>query len=264
MSDSIYKSHTHGPIPLSFTGKRLMQNLREEIAKAISEGKWHEQISYARGELAKYMSELEKRPAPARATTATEVNMRQQAEANRPGPSKYLTNPFDWSTQWMEYVRKDIDCEANKAMYDALLYGTGRVKVNDARKVEHVPFQSYFGDSKITGNRATMMILDDPQNEQELDMSKKAVATRRKAAKVQAAKAAKFMPVGIRFLHGTNLAQICTYKAKRAAKLTLGQEVVVRNSRGTNVGVVVTLDDVIPHGWVLDTLVELTHKVAAL
>lgn len=114
----------------------------------------------------------------------------------------------------------------------------------------------------IQGAKITGMILDDPQNEQELlDMSKKAVATRNKAAKVQAA---KFMPVGIRFLHGPSLAQIYTYKAKRAAKLTLGQEVIVRNSNGITMAVVVGLDEAIPHGWVLDTLTELTHKVAAL
>lgn len=112
-------------------------------------------------------------------------------------------------------------------------------------------------------------VIDDPQNQQELDMSKKAVAARARAekalTKVRAAKAAKFQPVGIRFLYGpSSLAQIYTYKAKRAAKLTLGQEVIVRNSRGTNVGVVVTLDEAIPKGWVLDTLTELTHKVAAI
>jgi hypothetical protein len=58
----VYHSTTHGPIPLSFTGRLLMQNLRFAIQKAIARGDWHdprEEISFARGELAKYISALE-------------------------------------------------------------------------------------------------------------------------------------------------------------------------------------------------------------
>lgn len=68
----VYHSSTLGPIPLSFTGRRLMQNLREAFqemlnkhCKAIAEGRietglW-DRVSRARGELAQYMSRLEKR-----------------------------------------------------------------------------------------------------------------------------------------------------------------------------------------------------------
>lgn len=234
---SIYKSHTHGAIPLSVEGKRLMHSLRVAINDAIQAADYNcqDKVAHARGELAKYMSELEKRPAPAVAMTATEVNIRAQ------------TNPFtvDWNAGYDKLL-----ADMRKDWYQSYRYG-GSLKEN-----------------VIQGMRPTMMLIDDPINEQELDMSKKAVAARKRTektlTKVRAAKAAKFMPVGIRFLHGPSLAQIYTYKAKRAAKLTLGQEVVVRNSRGITVGVVVTLDDVIPNGWALDTLTELTHKVAAL
>jgi hypothetical protein len=70
----VYHSSTLGPIPLSFTGRRLMQNLREEFQRLLSSAvektkrgqvgissEW-ERVSEARGRIAQYMSELEKRP----------------------------------------------------------------------------------------------------------------------------------------------------------------------------------------------------------
>jgi hypothetical protein len=286
MSTSIYKSHTHGAIPLSATGKRLMHTLRIAIQEAIQKGDYNQMngVAHARGELAKYMSHLEGRqpkagfhdfakglPGP---LTATEVNMRRPPSyvtAMTPKPNDDLMDALKYSLKYpwppwplsgyeklMADIRKDIDKEANAAMYNAMLYGTSKPRI----------MKPLAADAKITGNSAKMIVIDDPQNQQELDMSKKAVAARARTdkalAKVRAAKAAKFMPVGVRFLHGPSLAQIYTYKAKRAAKLTLGQEVVVRNERGTNIAVVVGLDEPIPNGWVLDTLTELTHKVAPL
>jgi hypothetical protein len=61
-SKEVYKSTTHGPIPLSFNGRMLIQNLRFAITKAIARGDWHdprEEVSFARGELAHYISALE-------------------------------------------------------------------------------------------------------------------------------------------------------------------------------------------------------------
>lgn len=58
----VYKSFTHGPIPLSFNSRRLMQNLRFAITDAIKRGEYSDPrntVSYARGELAKYISQLE-------------------------------------------------------------------------------------------------------------------------------------------------------------------------------------------------------------
>lgn len=70
----VYNSTTLGRIPLSFTGRRLMQNLREAVSelltKAIDEAKkgerlnfrhinW-EEVSKARGRIAQYMSKLER------------------------------------------------------------------------------------------------------------------------------------------------------------------------------------------------------------
>lgn len=69
----VYHSSTLGPIPLSFTGRRLMQNLRDAFqemlkisCEAAKRGQvrpasdW-EDVSKARGKLAQYMSQLEKR-----------------------------------------------------------------------------------------------------------------------------------------------------------------------------------------------------------
>jgi hypothetical protein len=69
----VYESTTHGPIPLSFTGRRLMANLRQAVETelqnrqvmldgSISPYNW-EPIARARGELAKYISEVERNEA---------------------------------------------------------------------------------------------------------------------------------------------------------------------------------------------------------
>lgn len=252
MNQTIYKSHTHGPIPLSAKGKRLMQYLREEIGKCLQKNEWTREVSYARGELAKYMSELEKRPAPAAPVPPT----------MRP---KWTPNYLGGYQKLLADMRGDVEQASNKAFKDALLYGEGRVKVS------HVPDRETWGwapniysgslkENLIQGARANLVMIDDPQNEQELDMSKKAVATRKRAAKAQA----KMQLAGVRFIHGPKLDTIYTYKAKRTAKLHLGQEVVVRNQHGTSVGIVVQLEQPMPLGYTMETVVELTDKVAAI
>lgn len=60
----VYQSSTLGDIPLSFTGRRLLQNLREEIEDlmkgraSIVADEW-KPLSRARGKLALYISQLE-------------------------------------------------------------------------------------------------------------------------------------------------------------------------------------------------------------
>jgi hypothetical protein len=83
MSTHIYKSQTHGPIPLSFTGKHLMKNLRDAIVRAISRGSYagngcgaqpyENDVAYARGELAQYISSLEARSTPDSGPTVAEI-----------------------------------------------------------------------------------------------------------------------------------------------------------------------------------------------
>lgn len=59
-----YQSSTLGEIPLSFTGRRLLQNLREEVedllrgAPSVTTDEW-KPLSRARGKLALYISKLE-------------------------------------------------------------------------------------------------------------------------------------------------------------------------------------------------------------
>jgi hypothetical protein len=70
---SIYNSTTLGPIPLSFTGRHLLQNLREAVTEMVSKAvekakkgqagiglEW-DAVSRARGKLAQYMSQLEEK-----------------------------------------------------------------------------------------------------------------------------------------------------------------------------------------------------------
>lgn len=65
IKQEVYHSSTLGDIPLSFTGRRLMQNLREEIndflrgADTVAGDDW-KQLSIARGKLALYISKLER------------------------------------------------------------------------------------------------------------------------------------------------------------------------------------------------------------
>lgn len=90
----VYHSSTLGPIPLSFTGRRLMQNLREEVTALLKkayrngEQKWYrdganpvsaedwEPLSKARGELAKYMSKLESERWPSDYAPPEHVNFK--------------------------------------------------------------------------------------------------------------------------------------------------------------------------------------------
>lgn len=80
MSDpKVFNSSMYGPIPLSFTGKHLLQKLRECIEDAVATGNTDAQLTHeghalskARGDLAKYMSQLEQDKAAAPAHPATE------------------------------------------------------------------------------------------------------------------------------------------------------------------------------------------------
>jgi hypothetical protein len=58
----IYQSTTGKAIPLSFTGRHLLQSLREAIVFALSKNDYHadnDAVSKARCKLAEYMSRLE-------------------------------------------------------------------------------------------------------------------------------------------------------------------------------------------------------------
>lgn len=64
---SVYKSFTHGAIPLNGEARRLMQTLRFAIRDAIRAGDYSAKgnaVASARGELAKHISKLEKELLP--------------------------------------------------------------------------------------------------------------------------------------------------------------------------------------------------------
>lgn len=63
---SVYKPSRKGarPIPLSFTGRHLLQALREAVVDAVAAGDWHAHggaVSRVRERIAQYMSDLEKK-----------------------------------------------------------------------------------------------------------------------------------------------------------------------------------------------------------
>lgn len=64
MARDVYRSTTLGDIPLSFTGRHLLQTLRECVADALAAGDTNVNagaLSRARGRLAHYMSKLEQK-----------------------------------------------------------------------------------------------------------------------------------------------------------------------------------------------------------
>jgi len=64
MKQEIYTSSTKGEIPLSFTGRHLLQSLREAIIEAIDKEDYNinaDQLSRIRGDIAQYMSTLERK-----------------------------------------------------------------------------------------------------------------------------------------------------------------------------------------------------------
>jgi len=84
MTREVYKSSTHGEIPLSFTGRHLLQTLRSAATAAIANGNWHHDcnaLSKARGELALYMSRLEAREKPEAERTLVDVQIYPDAYA---------------------------------------------------------------------------------------------------------------------------------------------------------------------------------------
>jgi hypothetical protein len=202
---SVYQSFTHGPISLSQCGKRLLQALRVAIMDAVKQGSYRagaDAVAHARGELAKYMSDLEAK------VSAPPVLISQEPLA----------------PHWLEHR-----------------YG-GTWKGQMAQ-LQNLP-REYF------------KIVDDSLAK-ELDMSKKAVAARKKAA-------AKFENIGVRFLNGNNIAKVYNYKIRHAAKVHLGQELIVTNGDGTSVAVVVSIGAPLENRYTIDTLKEITQKVAAL
>ncbi len=64
MKQEVYKSTTEGDIPLSFTGRHLLQSLREAMTNAIMKQNWHvdgDALSRCRAAIARYMSDLERK-----------------------------------------------------------------------------------------------------------------------------------------------------------------------------------------------------------
>jgi hypothetical protein len=93
-------------------------------------------------------------------------------------------------------------------------------------------------------------------------LEKERVEMKKKTTRKRKPALPKMVTVAIRF--SDNLKPFYTYKVKRTAKLYLGQEVVVRNCFGTKAAYVVHLAPPMPPGYSMETLSELTDKVAPL
>jgi hypothetical protein len=118
----IYKSQTHGPIPLSFTGRRLLANLREAITDAIALGDYSTNgtnaVARARGDIAVRMSELEQRkvaPADAEVATLREElrRTRDKLESQRRAgqvSEEFRKNPDsrNWETSYTKSVQDKL------------------------------------------------------------------------------------------------------------------------------------------------------------
>lgn len=87
----------------------------------------------------------------------------------------------------------------------------------------------------IYGNKADMIIIDDPIN----------TVTKGKKVKTAKPKPKTYNTVGVRFLRGHNLAKVYTYKVPKKTKLGLGEEVIVPSTfdglTTNGIGVVVEL-----------------------
>lgn len=244
---SIFNSSTHGPIEITEGARQMLRALRLALSDSMRQGAYHSSMSLAQGELAKYIAKLES------STRADAQPVKECADARPTGKMPELAfgfapksfSPYPYQAAMMEQLRRR----------------------------PYKPLVSYFGDSpgfiyggsrtgRITGNRIDSIILDELTHKQEkIDMSKKAVAARKRVAKV----VASLQTVGVRFLHSHSLEKIYTYKAKKSAKLFLGQEIVVSSEQyGRSVGVVVALGGDAPMGWSMDTLKEISSKVAAV
>lgn len=159
---SIYNSHSHGPIPLSMEGKRLMQSLRAAIGTAIASGAYVDDVAHARGALAKYMSTLEasaKRAQPVKECADTgPVNPAEIALRTGKWPDAKVRS---YQMEMMERMRKDGQFVSyHSAGWPDWL---GKPRYN-WKLLENV----------IQGTRIDSIILDDLTHKQEkIDMSKK-------------------------------------------------------------------------------------------
>lgn len=79
----VYNSTTHGRIPLSARMRGLMQGLRFAIQEAVRAGDYNKDdaVAHARGEIAKYVSELEDRNATQEKNYASLVKMYESVGA---------------------------------------------------------------------------------------------------------------------------------------------------------------------------------------
>lgn len=147
----VYHSSTLGPIPLSFTGRRLMQNLREAfqelLQKRVEKAKrgefttaddWNG-VSYARGKLAEYMSRLEKNvdlhpplPQP-RVINITTDDSILRALALTP-KKRYIVRDYvrfgQASTKMFIIDAESTDAALQRAVELSFKYGTG-MKASD-------------------------------------------------------------------------------------------------------------------------------------
>jgi hypothetical protein len=110
----IYQSSTHGDIPLSFTGRRLLANLREAITSALGTCDYSangQALSRARGDIAQYMSKLEGRQFDCDWSTSEARTLAHAMRSTPPFPWRETRTPEKQAAdEFMEAAR-----EFNKA-----------------------------------------------------------------------------------------------------------------------------------------------------
>ncbi len=117
----IYKSQTHGPIPLSFEGRRLLQNLRYAIVHAISAQAYSNNdnaVAKARGDLAKYMSNLEQRKPYAGQTITKRFDI--DLETRSPAPMTVTEQYLRGKSAPTEVQQLRDRCQALESLYGGL------------------------------------------------------------------------------------------------------------------------------------------------
>lgn len=171
--------------------------------------------------------------------TATEVMMREQGKTDR------MQVYIDWAMRQqyrelerrMERMLRYGNARDACTCYGCRMGGGFQPRMADPTDPIHwtIPENRFYVGidpaQTITGKHFDGVIIDDP-----LNMNKQETPAM-KTAKMKAPKK-DYNTIGVRFIYGTNLDKVYTYRIRKGAKVHLGQELIVpSNVAGMNSGV---------------------------